>query len=427
MVVLVLGACTPPVAEPTPLPSGPTVRAVGQLVRSDAARAAADIDVAKRAAKGLAAFDAELYAQLTKKKGNIVYSPYSVAVALAMTRAGAAGTTREQMDAVLHTAAIGDLDLGFNAIDRALAKRPGSYPFGNSTVPLELGQANQLWSQRETEIARAYLDELATNYGSGVGVADFVRAREQARREINAWVSDRTRSRIPELIKDGVLNDLTRFVLANAIYLKAKWQMPFEKSLTAAAPFHRLDGTDARVQLMRIPTTPSLPYARAGGYQAVSLPYVGGLSMVVLVPDAGSFASVEASLRDGGRLGQAIDLPSRKAVRLALPRFTFRTAAMLKDPLEQLGMPIAFTDRADFSGIAPKERLLLQAVVHEAFIAVDEEGTEAAAATAVIGGLTSAPSEIVELTVDRPFLFFIRDDETGAILFMGRVVDPSAS
>ncbi len=432
-VVLVLGACTPPAAEPSPsvpLPSGSssaaTVRAAGALVRSDASRASADTDAAKRAAAALATLDADLFGQLSKRDGNLIFSPYSIATALAMTRDGAVGKTRDEMDTVLHAATAGDLDVAFNALDRALAKRPGSYPFGNTTVPLELGTANQLFGQRDLEIAKAYLDELAAYFGAGIGVVDYIKAREDARKTINAWVSDRTKTRIPELIPQGVLNELTRLVLVNAIYLKAKWQIPFEKSFTTAAPFHRLDGTDVRVQLMRLGTTPSLPYARGPQFQAVTLPYVGGLSMLLVVPDAGSFAFVQDSIADGATLRGMLNVQPRRSVRLSLPKFEFRSSAMLKDSLSKLGMALAFTENADFSGITPREKLFLQEVAHQAFISVDEDGTEAAAATAVIAGATSAPSDIVELTVDRPFLFVIRDDETGAILFQGRVIDPSA-
>ncbi|HZP94758.1 MAG TPA: serpin family protein [Candidatus Limnocylindria bacterium] len=431
--VLVLGACTPPAAERSPSapPSSSgasplTVRAAGTLVRSDVARASGDLESARRAAAALAALDADLFAQLAKGDGNLVFSPYSVATALAMTRDGAVGKTRAEMDAVLHASDAGDLDAAFNALDRALAKRPGSYPFGNITVPLELGTANQLFVQRDLELAKAYLDQLAAYYGTGVGVVDYIAAREDARKTINAWVSDRTKTRIPELVPQGVLDDLTRLVLVNAIYLKARWEVPFEKSFTKAAPFHRLDGSDAQAELMRLGTMPNLPYARGTRFQAVSLPYLGGLSMVLVVPDAGSFAAVQSSLGDASTLRGMLDLPSRKIVRLSMPKFQLRSSAMLKGTLSKLGMPLAFTENADFSAMAPREKLLLQEVAHQAFVAVDEDGTEAAAATAVIAGATSAPSNVVELTIDRPFVFAIRDDETGAILFMGRVVDPTA-
>jgi serpin B len=398
--------------------------AAAELVRSDAPRAAADAAAGKRTAAAVEAFAADLYGELAKEQGNLVLSPYSVAVALAMTRAGASGETATQMDAVLRAATAGDLDAGFNALEQELAKRPGKYPFGDGTVDLDLATANQVWGQRGFAFERAYLDRLAASYGAGMRLVDYVQKREEARAAINEWVSERTHARIPKLIPEGALNELTRLVLTNAVYLKAKWVSSFQKGATAAAPFHRLDGSDRSAQLMQL--NARLRYARGAGYQAVRLPYVGGLSMVVIVPDAGTFATFEQSLRADGSIRRIVDGLGDAQVRLRLPKFEFRTQAALKGPLARLGMPIAFSDRADFSGMSPRgKELTIQDVLHEGFISVDEEGTEAAAATAVLVGLTSAPSLNVELTVDRPFLFLIRDDQSGALLFMGRVVDPA--
>lgn len=397
--------------------------AAAELVRSDAPRAAADAAAGRAAATAVEAFAADLYGRLARDQGNIVFSPYSVAVALAMTRAGAKGKTAEQMDAVLHAATAGDLDVGFNALEQELAKRPGKYPLGDITVDLELATANQLWGQRGFAFEPAFLDRLAASYGAGMRLVDYIQKREEARAAINAWVSDRTKGRIPKLIPEGVLNELTRLVLTNAIYLKAKWAQPFQKGATAPAPFHRLDGTERTAQLMRL--NARLRYARGSNYQAVSLPYVGGLSMLVIVPDAGAFAAYEQSLRGGAGLRAATGGLRDALVRLRLPKFEFRKQALLKKALGDLGMPIAFTEDADLSGMTTKDRLRIQDVVHEGFISVDEDGTEAAAATAVVVGVTSAPSLNIELTVDRPFLFLIRDEKTGAVLFMGRVVDPT--
>ncbi len=428
--ILIVGACTSPPATPSPAvptaatPAIATIRATGQLVRSDAARAGADAEAGKRAAKATLALGADLYAQLGQDQANLVFSPYSISVALAMTRAGAGGQTAQQMDTVLHASLIGDVDAGFNALDRALAKRPGSYPagLGVATAPLELATADRLWGQRDFEFGVPFLDRLAADYGAGVGIVDYVNARDAARKAINDWVSDQTRARIPELIPDGVLNELTRFVLVNAIYLKAQWTKPFGPA--RPAPFHRIDGSTISAPLMTVGTY--LQYGHGTGYQAVGLPYLGGLSMIVIMPDAGSFSSFEKGL-DGPRLGAVVDGLTQTYVNLQLPKFQFRTAAGLKKPLKALGMPIAFSDAADFSAISPREQLLLQEALHQAFISVDEKGTEAAAATGFFGGATGGPSQIIELTVDRPFVFLIRDDETGAILFMGRVLDPNVS
>lgn len=403
---------------------GPSTAQAAELVKSDAPRAATDPASAAAAAKAVDALAADLYARLRSEQGNLVFSPYSVAIALAMTRAGATGETAKQMDAVLHAALAGDLDKGFNALDQELAKRPGKYPFGEGTVDLDLSTANQLFGQKGFEFEKAYLDRLAAQYGAGLRLVDYVADREGARKAINGWVAERTKTRIPELIPQGVLNDLTRLVLTNAVYLKAKWSHPFTKSATAAGPFQRIDGSEARAQMMS--GSAQLRYGKGSGYEAVSLPYVGGLSMLVIVPDRGTFAAFEQSLAGGARVAEVTAALKGAQVRLKMPKFEFRKQASLKQALSAMGMPIAFTDAADFSAMSPRgSDMVIQDVMHEGFITVDEEGTEAAAATAVIMGVTSAPSQVVELTVDRPFVFLIRDDKTGATLFMGRVVDPT--
>ncbi len=396
-----------------------------ELVISTAPRASADPSAAGEAAAALGLFSTDLYAVLARTEGNLVFSPYSAAVALAMTRNGATAETLDQMSAVLHADQAGDLDAGLNAIDQALATRPGEYRWFDKTVNLELATANQLWGQRDYPFHDAFLDTLATKYGAGIRLVDYIKATEDARKAINAWVSDQTRERIPELIPDGVLNSDTRLVLTNAIYLNAPWMHRFNKDATAPGPFTRLDGSTVEAQLMRL--SEELRFAKGSGYQAVELPYVdGSLSMLVIVPDAGEFADFQSAFNADTLETIVSDLKTAQ-VQLAFPRFEYRTQASLKDALKELGMPIAFEPNlADFSAMSPDgQTLYIQDVIHEAFIAVDEDGTEAAAATAVIVGDTSAPVDVVELTVDRPFLYAIRDNETGAILFLGRVVDPS--
>jgi len=393
------------------------------VVRSDAERATASAEAGQATAGSVEEFGADLYALLAQREGNLVFSPYSVAVALAMTRAGAEGETAAQMDAVLHADQASDLHGGFNAIEQALATRPGEYPMGDGRVTLELATANQLWGQRGYEFDAAFLDTLAAKYGAGLRLVDYVEATEEARTTINEWVSEQTRERIPELIPQGVIDTMTRLVLTNAIYLNAPWQHPFSEGATSPAPFHLIDGGEVQAQLMSL--SGSLAYASGDGYEAVELPYVGGsLAMLVVVPNGGAFAGVEARL-DGAFLREVTEALAGQPVNLRFPRFEFRTQAQLKPALGNLGMPSAFTDQADFSAMSTEGDLLIQDVVHEAFISVDEEGTEAAAATAVVVGATGAPMDPVELTVDRPFLFAIRDTETGALLFLGRVVDPT--
>lgn len=411
-----------PSPSPTPNASGNIV-ATGDVVMTSVSRVPAESDAAKAAASGINALAADLYGQVAPKSDNVLFSPYSIAVALAMTRIGAKGETAVQMDRVLHADRVGPFDPAFNGLDQALAKRAGTYTIENEKVPLELATANRLYGQRNFAFSPTFLDRLSGYYGAGVGIVDYIKATEAARKTINQWVSDRTKTRIPELIKQGLLDTLTRFVLVNAIYMKARWLVPFDTKNTTASAFHRLDGSDTNAQLMHLGVE-SFAYGKGAGYQAVRLPYVGGLSMVVILPDSGAFASFDTSL-DAAKLAQITDGLASKPVKVSLPRFTFRDPTLLKPALSALGMPIAFSDSADFSGISPEEPLQIAEVVHEAFIAVDEYGTEAAAATAVIGRASAAPSQPIEFTVDRPFLFLIRDDETGAILFMGRVLDPT--
>lgn len=411
-------------------PQGPAQPGAA-LIKSAVARAPADPSLAAAASAAILALTADLYREIGPRPGNLLFSPFSVEIALAMARAGANGPTRTELDRVLHAALAPDLDAAMNALDQELAKRPGKYPYGgdrNTTAELELAPANQLFGQRDLGFDGTFLDRLAASYGAGMRLVDYKGAasREQARADINRWVAERTRDRIPELIKPGVLDELTRLVITNALYFKGKWTTPFTKGGTAAAPFHRLDGSTTQAHLMSASFPSGLAHAQAPGYTAVQLSYVGGVSMLVIVPDLGAFARVETRLREGGLLTEVTgSLKRDAAVRLKMPKFTFRSQMQLKPVLSALGMPTAFTDRADFSGITKAERLLIQDVVHEAFIAVDEEGTEAAAATAVLFGLTSAPIRTIDLTIDRPFLFAIRDDATGAILFFGRVVDPT--
>lgn len=395
--------------------------AAAQEVRSDAPRASADPAAAQDIRAALDAFSADLYKILAREQGNVILSPFSVEVALAMTRAGAVGETAVQMDKVIHAALSKDLNAGFNALDQALAKRPGKYKVGDQTLELELGTANRLWGQKDFSFEPAFLDTLAKHYGAGMQIVDYKTAHEGARRTINDWVASRTKDRIKDLIPQGVLDALTRLVLTNAIYLKAAWLHPFNDAVPGT--FRRADGSGVQARLMSL--SEALTYRAGEGYQAVRLPYVGGVSMVVIVPDAGKLDLLERSL-DGATLRRIANGLSDAQVTLTMPKFSFRSNALLKDALGELGMEVAFSGRADFSGMTKQEPLAIADVIHQAFIAVDEKGTEAAAATAVVMRATSAPQRQVELKIDRPFLFLIQDDDTGAILFMGRLLDPSA-
>jgi serpin B len=264
-----------------------------------------------------------------------------------------------------------------------------------------------------------FLDTLAVNYGAGLHVLDFLGDPDGSRTVINDWVEDRTNDRIEDLLPQGSITVDTRLVLTNAIYFSAAWDDPFEPGDTRPAPFTLADGSTVDVPTLH-QTSQSYRYGEGDGFRAAELPYDGEqLSMVVVVPD--DLASFEASMT-GATLAQITDSLEGAEVELALPKFDFDAPLGLKEHLMALGMKDAFL-AADFSGIDGTRNLVITDVLHKGFVAIDEKGTEAAAATAVIIGETSVP-EHRQLTVDRPFVFLIRDIPTGAILFVGRVVDP---
>jgi serpin B len=265
----------------------------------------------------------------------------------------------------------------------------------------------------------AFLDALAEHYGTGLFTQDFAAAPEPARVAINRWAEFHTEGQIPNLFPERSITDLTRFVLANALFFHGDWKAPFRKD-SPTGTFHALSG-DVMVPMMY--GSGNAAIWAGSGWNAASLSYVGDTtSMIVVVPDAGTFADFESVLTAellGDILAPAGRIPGAD---LILPRFKFATEVSLIETLSALGMPDAFDDAADFSGLNGARDLRVQSVFHTAIIAVDEKGTTASAATGVGGGVTSAPPTLI---VDRPFLFFIRHDPTGAILFQGRVVDPS--
>lgn len=355
--------------------------------------------------------------------GNLFFSPYSVSLALAMTYAGARGETAVQMAETLHfTLPPERLHPAFAALAAQLAaRREGAR--GKDGQGFRLNIANALWGQAGYAYLPAFLATLARFYGAPLRELDFAGAPEVARGTINDWVEAQTEGRITELIPPGLIDPLTRLVLANAVYFNAAWARPFQPERTADGPFYLLDGGEVTAPLMRQVET--FPYAAGPGYQAVELPYDGReLAMLILLPDAGNFAAFAGEL-DAAQGTAVLERLRSQRVDLTLPRFRVESQFDLGATLAALGMPDAFTDVADFSGMEPRGDLSISGVAHKAFVAVDEAGTEAAAATAVVM-MTRAmlPQEPVVLRVERPFLFLIRDIQSGAILFAGRVLDP---
>ena len=414
-----------PASQPPPDPTATPDTANVELAMADAPRAEASPADAHAAADGINALGFDLLRLIASEQENAVLSPASIAIALGMARAGARGTTAAEMDAVMRGIGAPENAAWLNALDQALASRTGSFTDDSGeTHDLTLRIANAPFSQQGMPLEEAYLNALAEAYGAGVRLVDYIGDAEGSRRLINAWVDEQTEHRIEELLPEDSVDALTRLILVNAIYLKAPWRVPFTEEATADGAFTRADGSTVQVPMMA--TAHHMAYAAGPGWHAVDLPYVGDkLSMLLILPD--DPAEFTATL-DPGQLDAIVAGLGSTRVELRMPKFGIETQAELKPLLSALGMPTAFDDnKADFSGITTAERLFISAVVHQANIDVDEAGTEAAAATAVIGSTTGGPPpETIELHFDRPFLFALRDIETGAVLFLGAVGDPSA-
>jgi serpin B len=374
---------------------------------------------------GNTAFAFDLYQAVRLSGGNLVYSPYSISLAFAMAYAGAAGDTASQMANVLHyDLPDAQFHAAFNALDQDLAGRPAQVANVAEEDRFQLSIANALWGQQDRTFLPAYLDLLAVNYGAGMHLVDFIHAPDTSRQKINNWVSDQTRKLIQDLFPEGSITPDVVLVLANAIYFKATWQEEFLSGRTNPAPFHLLDGGTVDVPMMAMLPDQTFPYAAGDGWQAIALPYKGSLvEMFIIVPDLGTFNTFEPNLTAESYQSIYSALKSQP-VNLSLPKFKFDFGLGLKDVLVPMGMQDAFQPYvADFSGMDGSQLLFLSNAFHKAFIAVDEKGTEAAAATGIIAMPASVPQG-AEIRIDRPFLFFIRDVPTGTLLFMGRVVDP---
>jgi serpin B len=371
------------------------------------------------------AFAFSFYNQVRDSEGNIIFSPFSLSLALSMALAGAEGNTRQEMLKALSLDDLAEVDPAFNALLLAIESSQQELQGEDEESTFQLNIANSSWGQSGFGFEQAYLDVLASQYGAGIYQVDFSSDPEAAREAINDWVEGETNDKIKDLIPKGAIKTLTRLVLANAIYFKGGWMHPFMENGTKDTPFTLLDGSKIDVEMMRM-AEEALRYAAQGDYQAVFLPYKSGdFSMLLILPDEGEFAVVEAEL--GVDMMTAIKEGMQFVpVNLRMPKFDFETAINANDVLQQLGMIEAFIpDGADFSGITMKDPLYISDVVHKATITVDEQGTEAAAATAVIMATKSMPvSDPINLVFDRPFMFAIMHEPTGTILFLGRVVQP---
>lgn len=381
---------------------------------------------------GNTAFAFDLYHAVAGQGGNLIFSPYSVSLALAMTYAGAAGDTAQQMADTLHfTLPPDQFHPAFQALDASLPRIVPGEPEGddekNPDQSFRLNIANALWGQEGYAFLPTFLDVVNVNYGAGLQTVDFVADTEGARQTINGWVSDQTEERIQDLIPAGALGPDSRLVLTNAIYFNAAWLSQFSEGMTTDGSFTLLDGSTVEVPMMN--QVERFGYMEGDGYQAISLDYEGSqMAMLIVLPDAGQFEAVEASMDAATFQAVAGVLGiGRQRISLFVPRWEYESEFSLAEVLATMGMPLAFSDAADFSGMTGARDLKISDVIHKAFVQVDEEGTEAAAATAVIMEVTAAMPEEppLEVRVDRPFMYFIYDYASGSILFMGRVLTPA--
>ena len=362
---------------------------------------------------------------------NLFVSPYSISVALAMTYAGARGSTAAEMaDALRYVLDGENLHAAFGSLEAEFVRRNEDGKEANGMVDpnkeedagpaFELSTANAVWGQEGYPFRDEFLDLLEAYYGAGLNLVDFAGDAEAARKEINDWVAERTNDRIEDLLPGGSVDGTTRLVLTNAIYFRARWAFPFNEDNTEPRPFTALDGTTSEVPTMYQST--KLQHAEIDGHQIVELPYANReTSMVVVLPAEGEFEAFEQAFTVD-RLAVMLDQTTQAMVDLSLPKFGIESEFSLVETMQALGMEAAFTGSADFSGMTENGGLFVDDIVHQSFVEVDELGTEAAAATGVVM-TESMPRRQVEMTVDRPFLFYVRDKPTETPLFVGRVTD----
>ncbi len=421
--------------SPTAAPSGHAV--AYDIIKGQTAPAKPAADNGAASGSRIDAFAFDLLDRLDRN-GNLCYSPTSIALAMAMVRAGARGTTATQMDTVLRQLGASGQEAQIAALLQQLRGQtlyvdadgfpllPGATPNPSQPNPImQLTVADQLFSQKGMSVEAAYLDALSSTYGAGVGLLDFQNDPESARLTINKWASDNTKGRIPDVLQPGDVRPATRIALANAIYLKANWANKFDPSLTEPGQFTTSAGTKVTVPMMSIESM--YTYGEGAGYRAVEAPFerLSSLSMVFIVPD--DMASFQTQLT-ASKFASVVGSMKGYEVSFWLPKYSVESRFNLASLLAAMGMPDLFSPTAaDLSGITTDERLFIDKVIHQANMDVDEEGVTAAAVTIAIGVAGAGPPPPhVDFKVDKPFLYFVRDSRSGTILFMGRVNDPTA-
>lgn len=368
-------------------------------------------------------FAASLYSAVAdSSKENTFFSPASIATALAMTSTGARGDTRAQMLTVL-----GFKDADPDTVHESFAALISNANGNRADRGFQLSMVNRLWGQKGLNFLPAFLDQTQKEYGAGLEELDFAHNVDGARQTINQWVEKQTAEKIKDLIKPGMLGADARMVLTNAIYFKGAWAEQFEKEMTREEAF-KLGAGDEKVNAQMMNRSGSYRYAEDDAVQILEMPYVGNeVSMVVVLPRAADGLSKLEKLVDAKWLEAMPGGLKSRQVQVAFPRFKMRTEFELSKVLAKMGMPLAFSDKADFSGMTSEAKLMIDQVIHQAYVDVNEEGTEAAAATAVTMRLMAIrqPEKPVVFRADHPFMFMIRDTRSGAILFMGKVMNPA--
>ncbi|MHC4556230.1 MAG: serpin family protein [Planctomycetota bacterium] len=379
-------------------------------------------------------FALELYANLRSREGNLFFSPYSISTALAMACAGARGQTESQMAGVLHFPMVVNPDTELTSMQLPDRQQFAS-AFGKIIKDLndrgkkgayELNVANALWGQKAYGFLEEFLELIKTSYGGRLNEVDFIRATETTRKTINTWVEKKTNNKIKNLIPKGVLDSMTRLVLTNAIYFKGNWARQFKEDRTKDAPFALADGRKVDVAMMN--QTAEFDYLETESFQAIELPYVDNeLSMIILLPKEFDGVYELEKTFTLENLSQWLGKLHRHEVVVSVPKFKLTSQFSLASVLKSMGMRDAFSTDADFSGMSGKKELFISAVIHKAYVDVNEQGTEAAAATAVTMRLTSVgPVQTPVFRADHPFLFLIRDNQSNSILFIGRLMHPKA-
>ena len=365
-------------------------------------------------------FAFDLYSEYKSEEGNVFFSPYSIETALAMTYEGAKGKTADEMQKVLHFPQDDNARRqGFLSIYNGINEKDKKYL---------LSTANALWAQKDYPFLQDYFGLTEKYYGGKVTNLDFAAETEKSRQTINLWVEEKTNDKIKDLIPQGAIDAMTRLVLTNAIYFKGNWSIQFDKKDTQEQDFKVSPEKTVKAQMMSMTgEKANFNYYENDDLQALELPYDGKeLSMLILLPKGPDLSSLEDSI-DPEKLTSLKNSMNERQVDVYLPRFKFETKYFMAGTLKGMGMPTAFSSDADFSGMTGKKDLYISEVIHQAYVEVNEEGTEAAAATGVIMGVTAVlePPKIPVFRADHPFIFLIQDKSTGNVLFMGRVSDPS--